>query len=80
MALDANTETFVIYITDLSALVIQIHRFCQTQIRLLMDNRALIEVLPEYLDYTNVFLNNFVIKLFENTGINNHSIKLIEDK
>ena len=34
----------------------------------------------KYLDYANVFLFNYAMKLSENAGINEYIIKLIEDK
>lgn len=38
------------------------------------------KVLHEYLDYIDVFLFDFVIKLSENTSINKYVIELVEDK
>lgn len=68
IVLDDNAETFVVYITVMSNSAIQIHPSCQTQIGLLL------------VDYANVFLFDLVIELFENTSINEHTIKLEEDK
>lgn len=34
----------------------------------------------KYSDYSNVFLFDFIIKLSENTGINEHAIELVENK
>ncbi len=45
-----------------------------------MADKALIKVLPEYLDYINIFIFDCVIELPENTGINKHIIELVEGK
>lgn len=34
----------------------------------------------EYIDYTDVFSLDLVMELIENTNINKHAIKLVEDK
>ena len=39
-----------------------------------------VTILSEYTDYTDVFSPNSVAELLEHTGINNHSIDLIDDK
>lgn len=46
----------------------------------MLTNKAFIEVLSKYLDDTYVFSFDFMMELRENTGINKHVIKLIEDK
>lgn len=81
IALDKIVEIFVVYITTLTAaLTIQVHPLCQTQVGLLLANKAPVKVLPKYLDYVDVFLFDFVIELFKNTSINKHAIKLVESK
>lgn len=78
--MDKIAKTFIIYITTLSrTLMMQIHSFCQICIGLLLTYKALIEVLPEYLDYVNIFLFNLIIELRENISINKYAIKLVED-
>lgn len=78
--LDDNAETFIIYITNLSTPAIQVHLFCQTQIGLLLADKALIKVQSKYLDYVNDFLFHFITELSENISINKHTIILEEDK
>lgn len=71
MALNKNTKMFVIYVGILlMTLTMHIYFFCQAQIRLLLANKALIKVLPKYLDYIDIFLFDLIIELFENTSIN----------
>lgn len=43
-------------------------------------DKALIEVLPNYYDYADVFSPNLEIELPKYTGINDHVIKLKEAK
>ena len=45
-----------------------------------MADKAPNKVPLEYWDYANVFMFDLVIELPENTGMNEHVIKLIEDK
>ena len=52
----------------------------QAQIGALLFDKALIEVPAEYSNYSNVFLVENAAKLLENTGMNEHIIKLEEDK
>ena len=57
-----------------------VHSEKQAQVRALLFDRASTEVPTEYSDYSNVFLAENAAKLPENTGINEHAIKLEEDK
>ena len=57
-----------------------VHFEKQAQIEVLLLNKALIEVLAEYFDYSNIFSAENVAELLENTGINEHAIKLEEGK
>ena len=52
----------------------------QAQIEALIFDKALIIVLAEYFDYSNVFSAEYIIKLPEYIGINDYMIKLEEDK
>lgn len=76
--LDENAGTLVIHIAALLTLAMQVHTFDQVQIRLLLANKAPIKVLPKYLNYVDIFLFDLVMKLYENTDINEHAIKLVE--
>ena len=48
--------------------------------RILLFNKVFIEILAEYFKYSNVFLVKNIAKLLENSGINEHIIKLEEGK
>lgn len=70
MALDANAETFIVYVAILSVWAMQAHLFCHAQIELLLADKAPIKVSPKYFDYVDIFLFDFGMELLENTGIN----------
>ena len=48
--------------------------------RILQFNKTSIEVLTEYSNYNNIFSIENTVELLENTGMNEHIIKLEEDK
>ena len=52
----------------------------KAQIEALLFNKASTEIPVKYSDYCNVFLAEYVAELPENTGINEHAIKLKKDK
>ena len=52
----------------------------KVQVKALLFNEAPTEILAEYSDYSNVFSAKYIVKLPENTGINEHAIKLKEGK
>ena len=61
-----------------------VHSKKQAQIKAhvgaLLFNKAPIEVLAKYSNYSNVFSVEHVAELSKNTGINEYAIKLEEDK
>ena len=82
-ALNQTAETFVVHVVTLSTPTspkMQIHPPSQAQVGLLLVNKALVKIPPKYLDYADVFLFDLAIELPENTGMNEHAIKLIENK
>ena len=52
----------------------------KAQIKVLLFDKALIKIIIEYFNYNNVFLIENAIKFLEHIKINNHIIKLKEDK
>ena len=52
----------------------------QAQVGVLLFDKAFIEVLTEYSDYSNVFSAENAVKLLENTGINKYAIELEKGK
>ena len=56
------------------------HSKKQAQVLALLFDKALIEVLTEYSNYSNVFLAENTAEFLENTGMNEYTIKLEEGK
>ena len=83
-ALDTDSKTFVVYMTFREREKMPVHSKRQAQIKAqvgaLLFNKAPIEVLAEYSDYSNFFSAEHTAELLENTGINEHAIKLEEGK
>ena len=52
----------------------------EAQVKALLFNKALTEVSTEYFDYSNVFSAKYIVEITENTGINEHAIKLEKGK
>lgn len=61
------------YIAYLGA-IISIHPARKNEIALLITEK--VAILAKYLDYTNVFLKNSVVELFEQSDIKQHAITL----
>ena len=82
--MDADSEIFVMYVAIREQEEMPVHSKRQaqieTQVGALLFNKAPIEVLVEYSDYSNVFLAEYTAELPKNTGINEHTIKLEEGK
>ena len=74
VALDANSETFVVYLAIQEQKKMPVHSEKQAQIEAqvgaLLFNKALTKVLAEYSDYSNIFLVEYTTKLPENTKMN----------
>lgn len=81
MTLNENTKTFIVYIANLLIfLIINIDLFCQTEVGLLLVNKASVKVLFEYSNYGDIFLSELAIELTENISINKYAIELIKGK
>ncbi len=79
-ALDPKHETFVIHIAAFSEdLGDKMHPSKKTQITQLKADEALTKVPSKYTNFTDVFLPKLAAELPKYTGINNHSIKLVDD-
>lgn len=83
VALDENSETFVVHIVALKIIEIidmPIHPWRAAWVTTLQWDKASTEIPVEYSDYTNVFSFDQVMELPGNIGINEYVIKLIEQK
>ena len=52
----------------------------KAQVKALLFNEILIEILVEYSNYNNIFSIEYIAELLKNTGINEHTIELEEGK
>ena len=80
MALNVYNKTFVVYVVIQEQEKMPMHFKKQTQVRALLFDKALIEILTKYSDYNNIFLVENIAKLSENTRMNKHAVKLEEGK
>ncbi len=80
-ALDLEHETFVVHVAALSVnLGDKVYPLKRAQIAYLKENKAPSKVPSEYTDFTNVFSPKLAVELSEYTGINNHTMKLVDDQ
>ena len=82
MALDEESETFVVHVAALEALLagMAIHPSQKAQILALIQDEALTKVSSKYEDYADVFSFDLAMELPENTGINKHAIEVQDNK
>ena len=85
IALDSESETFVVYNMSLSSdvlpsfslLELNVYSFRRSQVSALIAEEALTKVSAKYSDFADVFFSDLASKLLKHTGINNHVIELI---
>ena len=58
----------------------QIEISSKSQVRTLLFDKAVIKILAEYSNYSNIFSIENIAKLLKNTGINEYTIKLKKNK
>ena len=78
-AIDKNLKTFVVHLASVIETML-IYLAKKALIAVLQADKASTKVSIKYLDYADFFLSNLAIELLENTSINEHAIKLIEEK
>ena len=71
---------FVVHVAIREQEKMPVHSKKQAQVGVLLFNKAPTKVLAEYSDYNDVFSAEYAAELLENTGINEHAIKLKKDK
>ncbi len=81
-ALGENSETFVMHFAALEAPepAVSMNLSRAPRLAVLQQDKALTEIPLEYADYSDVFLFDLAMELPENTGINEHAIKLVKGK
>ena len=80
VALDIDNKTFVMHVAIKKQEEMPVHFEKQAQVGALLFNKAPTEVPMEYSDYCNVFSRENTPELPENIEINEHAIKIEEDK
>ena len=82
MALDAYSQTLVVYIValDIKSTNIVVHLSWAAHIGLLKVNKTLTIVRTEFSDYTEIFSYELIAEIPKYTSINNHIIELEEGK
>ena len=86
IALDPEHETFVIHIVSLSFVMLpsfsplDVHPFCKLQIAGLIAKEVFTKVSNKFIDFADVFSLDLASKLPKHTGINNHTIKLVNSQ
>ena len=75
MALDVESETFIVYIMALEILVYLIRK---AQIAFLLIKE--IKIPDKYLNYINMFLEKMFLTLLEKTELKKYTIKLEDSK
>ena len=78
--LNINSKTFVVHVAIWEQKEMPVYSKRQVQVGALLFNEASTKVPVEYSDYSNVFSNENAAKFLVNTKINEHTIKLEEDK
>ena len=85
-AFDPESETFVVHVASLSSDAspnsspLDVHPSRRSQISGLIAKEAPTKVPTKYSDFADVFSPDLAFELPEHTGINNHTIKLVEDQ
>ena len=79
-ALDVDSKTFVMHVAIREQEEMSVHSKRQAQVGALLFDKAPTEVPAEYSDYSNIFSVENAAELPENTGMNEHAIKLEEGK
>lgn len=57
-----------------------VYLLSQNEIIIFLIKKILVKTFLKYLNYANVFLFDFTIKLFKHNNINSHIIKLVKGK
>ena len=79
-ALDVDSETFVVHVAIREREEMPVHSERQAQVGALLFDKAPTKVPAEYSNYSDVFSAENAAELPENTGMNEHAIKLEEGK
>ena len=82
-ALDPEYKIFIVYVVLLNSIILlssfllDVHPFCRSQIASLIAKKAFTKVPIQYSDFTDVFSQDLISKLFKPIKINNYTIELV---
>lgn len=81
VALDLENGAFIIHITSIvSTSLDPVHLFRKIKMASQKADKAAIIILSKFVDFANIFSSDQVADLLEYIVINNHTIKLLDDK
>lgn len=83
VALDENSNTYIVYVATLVATKadsIKFHPSQASQLVVLQWSKTSTKILAKYTDYADIFLFHLAMEFPENSNINEHTIELIEGK
>ena len=78
--LDENSKTFVVHVASLSSTALNVYPSRRPQISGLIAKEAPTKVFDKYANFADVFSPDLAVKLPEHTGINDHTIELVDDQ
>ena len=79
-ALNVNSKTFIMHMAIQKQEKMPVHFKKQALVGALLFDKAFSKILAKYSDNNNVFFAENIAELPENTGINEHAIKVKKDK
>ena len=80
VALDENSETFIVHVASLSSTLLDVHLSQRPQISGLIAEEALTKVPNKYANFADIFSPDLAAKLPKYTGINDHAIELVDNQ
>lgn len=82
ITLNLEYETFAFYVTYFSStpLNTNVHLFHRAQIAGLIAKKPFTKIFARYVDFTDIFSWNLASKLPKHIGINNYTIKLVDNQ
>ena len=84
-ALDPEHEIYIVHVRSVSSdtslnSLLDVHPSHRLQLSGLIAKEALTKVSAKYLDFVDVFSSDLVSELLKHTGINNHTIELVDSQ
>lgn len=80
IVLNLNNEVFIFHLASIVSSDLAVYPFHQAQIVSLKTDETFTAIPSKYTDFINVFYPDLATELPKYTGINNHTIELIDSK